>query len=100
MEYKKLVKPSGVLSFRTETYMSLNDFRLLISRLASKFESRPEWIAMPEAEIGKICTKSAQIYAKLDFAYGFDLDCTGLSIYETLLVESVLANHNPGACSQ
>lgn len=96
MEYKKIIKPSGSVQFRTDVHMSLDEFKSLMSKLASKFELKPEWIAMPEAEIVKITTKPIEIYAKLDFAYGFELDCRGLSTYETSLVESVLAANAPG----
>ncbi|WP_156919293.1 hypothetical protein [Azovibrio restrictus] len=95
MEYKKTITPSGNVQFRTEVHMDLDEFKSLMSKLASKFELPPEWIAMPEAEIGKITTKSIEIYAKLDFAYGLELDCKGLSTYETSLVESVLAENDP-----
>jgi hypothetical protein len=62
-----------------------------VKELASKLKSRAEWIAMPEAEIGKIKLSTGKIYAKLDFKCGLEVGCDGLIDYEIMQIEAVLA---------
>jgi len=71
--------------------INLNEFRSLMSELASTLSSKVEWIAMPEAEVGKIKLSTGEIYAKLDFEYGLELDCDGFMDHEILQVEAALS---------
>lgn len=71
--------------------INLNEFRSLMRELASTLNSEVEWIAMPEAEIGKIKLSTGEIYAKRDFEYGLELDCDGLMDHEILRIEAALA---------
>ena len=78
MKYIKTTKNPGISQFLVNGNINLNDFRSLMKELAPKLESNVEWIAMPEAEIGKIKLSDGEIYAKLDFEYGLELVCDGL----------------------
>jgi len=46
---------------------------------------------MPEAEIGKIKLSTGEIYAKLDFEYGLELDCDGFIDHEIFQIEAALS---------
>jgi len=59
--------------------------------LASALGSKVEWITMPEAEIGKIKLSTGEIYAKLDFEYGLELDCDGFIDHEIFQIEAALS---------
>ena len=78
MKYIKIITKPGVSQFLINEKINLNEFRSLMKELASKLKSSVEWIAMPEAEIGKIKLSDGEIYAKLDFEYGLELVCDGL----------------------
>jgi hypothetical protein len=54
MTYIKIITKPGVSQFLINEKINLNEFRSLMKELASKLKSSVEWIAMPEAEIGKI----------------------------------------------
>ena len=92
MEYIKTNKNPGVSQFLVNENINLNDFRSLMKELASKLKSNAEWIAMPEAEIGKIRLSDGEIYTKLDFEYGLELVCDGLIDYDIMQIEAVLSN--------
>ena len=92
MEYIKTTKNPGVSQFLVNENINLNDFRSLMKELASKLKSNVEWIAMPEAEIGKIKLSDGEIYAKLDFEYGLELVCDGLIDYEIMQIQEVVSN--------
>jgi len=92
MKYIKTTKNLGVSQFLVSEKINLNDFRSLMKELALKLKSNVEWIAMPEAEIGKIKISDGEIYAKLDFEYGLELICDGLIDYEIMQIEAVLSN--------
>jgi len=92
MKYIKTTKNLGVSQFLVSEKINLNDFRSLMKELALKLKSNVEWIAMPEAEIGKIKISDGEIYAKLDFEYGLELICNGLIDYEIMQIEAVLSN--------
>lgn len=91
MKYTKTVKQPGVARFLVDEDINLNEFRSLLIELASTLSSKVEWIAMPEAEIGKIKLSTGEIYAKLDFEYGLELDCDGLMDHEILQIEAALS---------
>jgi len=92
MKYIKIITKPGVSQFLINEKINLNEFRSLMKELASKLKSSVEWIAMPEAEIGKIKLSDGEIYAKLDFEYGLELVCDGLINYEIMQIEAVLSN--------
>jgi hypothetical protein len=92
MTYIKIITKPGVSQFLINEKINLNEFRSLMKELASKLKSNVEWIAMPEAEIGKIKLSDGEIYAKLDFEYGLELVCDGLINYEIMQIEAVLSN--------
>jgi hypothetical protein len=92
MTYIKIITKPGVSQFLINEKINLNEFRSLMKELASKLKSSVEWIAMPEAEIGKIKLSDGEIYAKLDFEYGLELVCDGLINYEIMQIEAVLSN--------
>ena len=92
MKYIKIITKPGVSQFLINEKINLNEFRSLMKELASKLKSSVEWIAMPEAEIGKIKLSDGEIYAKLDFEYGLELVCDGLVNYEIMQIEAVLSN--------
>jgi hypothetical protein len=92
MKYIKIITKPGVSQFLINENINLNEFRSLMKELASKLKSSVEWIAMPEAEIGKIKLSDGEIYAKLDFEYGLELVCDGLINYEIMQIEAVLSN--------
>lgn len=92
MKYIKIITKPGVSQFLINEKINLNEFRSLMKELASKLKSSVEWIAMPEAEIGKIKLSDGEIYAKMDFEYGLELVCDGLINYEIMQIEAVLSN--------
>lgn len=92
MKYIKTTTEPRVSQFLIDEKINLNEFRSLMKELASKLKSEVEWIAMPEAEIGKIRLSDGEIYAKLDFEYGLELVCDGLIDYEIMKIEAVLSN--------
>lgn len=92
MKYIKIITKPGVSQFLINEKINLNEFRSLMKELASKLKSSVEWIAMPEAEIGKIKLSDGEIYAKLDFEYGLEFVCDGLINYEIMQIEAVLSN--------
>jgi len=92
MKYIKTTTKPRVSQFLIDEKINLNEFRSLMKELASKLKSKVEWIAMPEAEIGKIRLSDGEIYAKLDFEYGLELVCDGLIDYEIMKIEAVLSN--------
>lgn len=92
MRYSKLVDKKGVLHFSVDSDITLDNFKLLMGRVASAVGSRVEWIAMPEAEIGKIKADSGCIYAKLDFEYGLEFDCEGMASPEIATFEAILSS--------
>lgn len=79
------------MKFLIDGEINLNEFRSLMKEVASSSSSKVEWISMPEAEIGKIKLSTGEIYAKLNFAYGLELDCDGLMAYEILKIEAALS---------
>lgn len=79
------------MRFLADEDINLDEFRSLMRELASTLSSRVEWIAMPEAEVGKIKLSAGEIYAKLDFEYGLELDCDGLMDHEILQIEAALS---------
>lgn len=91
MKHRKNVKQPGVVRFLVEEDINLNEFRSLMKELASIFGSKVELIAMPEAEIAKIKLKAGDIYAKLDFEYGLELDSNGLTDHEISQIEAALS---------
>jgi hypothetical protein len=91
MRYVKNIKHPGGTQFLIDDDVNLNEFRQLIIELASELSSKVEWIAMPEAEIGKIKLSSGEIYAKLDFEYGLELDCDGCMNHEIMKIEATLS---------
>ena len=91
MKYIKSFKQPGVVQFLINDDINLNEFKSLIRELASTLSSKVEWIAMPEAEIGKIKLSAGEIYAKLDFEYGSELDCTNLMDHEIFQIETTLS---------
>lgn len=91
MKYIKTVKQPGVTRFLVDEDINLNEFRSLMKELASTLSSKVEWIAMPEAEIGKIKLSTGEIYAKLDFEYGIELDCDSILHHEILQIDAVLS---------
>ena len=91
MKYVKAVEKAGVTQFLVDEPIGIEDFKRLMVALASKFRASVEWIAMPEAEIGKIRLGTSLIYAKLDFAYGLEINCENLSVDEISNVESALS---------
>lgn len=91
MKYIKTVKHPGVVRFLVDEDINLNEFRSLMRELASTLSSKVEWIAMPEAEIGKIKLSTGEIYAKLDFEYGLELDCDGFMDHEIVQIEAALS---------
>jgi hypothetical protein len=92
MKYIKTTKKPRASRFLVDEKINLNEFRLLMTELASKLNSKVEWIAMPEAEIGKIKLSTGEIYAKLDFEYGLEFGCDGLIDYEIMQIEAFLKN--------
>lgn len=90
MKYEKTVKQPGVVQFLADEDINPNEFRSLIEELASKLSAKVEWIAVPEAEIGKIKLGTGEIYEKLDCEYGLELDCDGLMDDEILQIEAAL----------
>jgi hypothetical protein len=92
MKYIKTTKNSGISQFLVNENIDLNDFRSLMKELASKLKSNVEWVAMPEAEIGKIKLSDGEIYSKLDFEYGLELVCDRLIDYEIMQIEAILSN--------
>jgi len=91
MKYVKITKKPGVAQFLVDEDINLNKFRSLMEELASKLKSKVEWAAMPEAEIGKIKISTGEIFAKLDFNYGLELDCDGFVDHEISQIEAVLS---------
>jgi len=91
MKYIKTVRQAGVAKFLADEDINLNEFRSLMKELASILRSKVEWIAMPEAEIGKIKLSTGEIYAKLDFEYGLELNCSDLMDHEILQIEAALS---------
>ena len=92
MKYIKTTKNPGISQFLVNGNINLNDFRSLMKELASKLKSNVEWVAMPEAEIGKIKLSDGEIYSKLDFEYGLELVCDRLIDYEIMQIEAILSN--------
>ena len=92
MKYIKIITKPKVSQFLINENINLNEFRSLMKELASKLKSSVEWIAMPEAEIGKIKLSDGEIYAELDFEYGLELVCDGLIDYEIMQIEEVVSN--------
>ena len=92
MKYIKTTKKPRASRFLVDEKINLNEFRLLMTELASKLNSKVEWITMPEAEIGKIKLSAGEIYAKLDFEYGLEFSCDGLIDYEIMQIEAFLKN--------
>jgi len=92
MKYIKTTKKPRASRFLVDEKINLNEFRLLMTELASKLNSKVEWITMPEAEIGKIKLSTGEIYAKLDFEYGLEFGCDGLIDYEIMQIEAFLKN--------
>jgi len=93
MKYIKTTTHPGMAKFLVDEDVNLNKFRLLMNELASNLKSKVEWIAMPEAEIGKIKLSAGEIYAKFDFEYGLELDCNGFIDQEILQIEAVLSKN-------
>jgi len=91
MKYIKSIKQPGVARFLVDEEINLDEFRSLMKELASTLSSKVEWIAMPEAEIGKIKLSTGEIYAKLDFEYGLELDCNGFMDNEIFQIEAALS---------
>ncbi|WP_306393469.1 hypothetical protein [Telluria beijingensis] len=91
MKYLKTVKAPETVKFIVDENINLSEFKSLMRELASTLNSKVEWIAMPEAEIGKIKLSAGEIYAKLDFDYGLELDCDGFKDHEILHIEEILS---------
>jgi len=91
MKYIKTIKQAGAAKFLIDEDIDLNEFRSLMRELASTLRSKVEWIAMPEAEIGKIKLSTGEIYAKLDFEYGLELDCSDFMDHEISQIEAALS---------
>lgn len=91
MKYIKAIKQPRVVQFLIDEEININEFILLMKELASTLSSKVEWITIPEAEIGKVKLSTGEIYAKLDFEYGLELDCDGLKDDEILQIEAVLS---------
>lgn len=93
MKYIKNIKEPRMAQFLVDEELNLNEFRSLVKELASKLQSKVEWEVIPEAEIGKIKLSAGEIYAKLDFEYGLELDCDGLMDHEIFQIEAVLSKN-------
>ena len=91
MKFTKTVKQPGMARFLVDDDINLNEFRSLMNELASILSSKVEWITMPEAEVGKIKLNTGEIYAKMDFEYGLELDCDGFMDHEILQIEAALS---------
>lgn len=91
MKYVEVVQHAGIINFFVKDDVTMDVFRLLMSSLASALGSKVEWIPMPEAEVGRIQLKNGEVYAKLDFEYGLELSCKGLSAHEVTLVRTLLS---------
>lgn len=91
MKFKKTVKQPGAAQILVNENINLNEFRSLMIELASTLSSTVEWIAMPEAEIGKIKLCTGEIYAKFDFAYVLEFDCDGCMDHDMLQIETTLS---------
>lgn len=91
MKYTKIVKQPGAARFVADEHINLTEFKALMRELASTLNSEVEWYAMPEAEIGKISLSNGEIYAKLDFEYGLELDFDISTTHEILQTEVILS---------
>jgi hypothetical protein len=91
MKCTKTIKQLGVARFLIDEDINLDEFRSLMRKLAFTLSSKVEWITMPEAEIGKIKLSTGEIYAKLDFEYGLELDCDGFTDHEIFQIEAALS---------
>lgn len=91
MKYIKTTKKQGGTRFLVDEEINLNKFRSLMKEISLKLKSQVEWIAIPEAEIAKIKMSAGEIYAKLDFEYGLELDCDGFTDHEILQIEEFLS---------
>ena len=91
MKYIKTVNQQGVTRFLVDENVNLNEFRSIMRELASTLNAKVEWIAIPEAEVGKIKLSAGEIYAKLDFEYGLEIDCDGCMDHEIFQIEAALS---------
>jgi hypothetical protein len=71
----------------------IGDFFLLMDTVANSFGTKPEFISMPEAEIVRITISDGRVYAKFDFDYGIEIECSGFSLGEIVTFENVLSKH-------
>ena len=70
--------------------MTTAKFMLLTNRLAAAFDVVPNLFWMPEADVANITVRDGRIYAKYDFAYGLEIECTGLSGQQQARLEETL----------
>lgn len=90
MKYVKVVNQTEGTRFLIKDDVNLSRFKSTMMELGLMLGSNVEWIAMPEAEIGRTKLGTREIYAKLDFTYGLELSCTGFTDDEIFQIEAVL----------
>ena len=90
MKFSETYTHQSDVIFLMDTRIEFPLFRQLLDKLAASFCGTVEWISMPEAEIGKIQIGAIRIYGKLDFDYGAEFQCSGLSTSELHKIRTVL----------
>lgn len=79
MKYFTSVDSSGMHHYEISDPVSSIKFFSWMDKLAASYGIAAEYFMIPEADIGRIVFPKGKIFAKLDFAYGLEIECSGLS---------------------
>ena len=79
MKFNRSLEANNSYRYVFDCKIKSGDFFTLIDALGDLFGVKPEFVAMPEADVAKIKIGCGEIYAKYDLDYGIEIECTGLA---------------------
>lgn len=90
MQFSEQALANGETVFVMKDSVSATSFKRLTESIEKLFSAQRKNVSMPEAEVSNIHFGQSQVYAKQDFSYGCEFQCSGLTANELRALRTLL----------